>query len=185
LRTLLSWVDIISSGLLLVTGCWLVKDRVKSITYDIFTILCPIGYIQKSTGKKREGVNRMKQLLMYIVLAVVTATVSMLANAEGWTPKPTIVKGKGEECVEPTEVMRKRHFEFILHQRDETMHRGIRTEKYSLTGCIDCHAKRGEDGEFLPINAKGQFCQSCHSYAAVSMDCFQCHATKPAEKSED
>jgi hypothetical protein len=136
-------------------------------------------------GKKREGVNRMKQLLVYVVLAAVMAMVSLSTNAEGWTPKPTIVKGKGEECVEPTEVMRKRHFEFILHQRDKTMHEGIRTKRYSLTGCIDCHAKRDKNGEFLPINAKGQFCQSCHSYAAVSIDCFQCHATRPAENSED
>ena len=81
----------------------------------------------------------MRQSLVYVVLAVVTAMVSLSANAEGWTPKPTIVKGKGEECVEPTDVMRERHFDFILHQRDETMYRGIRTEQHSLTGCIDCH----------------------------------------------
>ncbi len=125
----------------------------------------------------------MRQLLVYVVLAVVTAMVSLSANAEGWTPKPTIVKGKGEECVEPTEVMRKRHFEFILHQRDETMHRGIRTEQHSLTGCIDCHATRDENNdEFLRVDAEGQFCQSCHSYTAVSMDCFHCHAAKPVEK---
>jgi len=124
----------------------------------------------------------MRQSLVYVVLAVVTAMVSLSANAEGWTPKPTIVKGKGEECVEPTEVMRKRHFDFILHQRDETMYRGIRTEQHSLTGCIDCHATRDENDEFLPIDAEGQFCQSCHSYTAVSMDCFQCHAAKPVEK---
>ena len=36
---------------------------------------------------------------------------------------------------------------FILHQRDETVHRGIRTTKYSLRGCIDCHAERNDAGE--------------------------------------
>jgi hypothetical protein len=31
----------------------------------------------------------------------------------------------------------------------------------------------------VSINAAGQFCQSCHATAAVSIDCFQCHATRP------
>ena len=31
----------------------------------------------------------------------------------------------------------------------------------------------------IPVNAPGQFCESCHTYAAVKMDCFECHATVP------
>lgn len=125
--------------------------------------------------------NRMRQPLLYVLLATM---VSVSAYGEGWTPRPTILKGKGEQCVEPTDVMRKRHFDFILHQRDETMHRGIRTEQHSLTGCIECHATRDENGKYLPVDAEGQFCNTCHSYAAVSMDCFQCHATIPDSGSE-
>jgi len=119
----------------------------------------------------------MRQSLLYVVLAAVTVMVSLPAGAEGWTPRPTIVKAKGEKCVKPTDVMRKRHFEFILPHGDEAEQRGIGTERYSLTECIECHATRDESGTYLPIDAKGQFCESCHSYAAVSMDCFQCHAS--------
>jgi hypothetical protein len=109
---------------------------------------------------------------------------SLPASADGWTPRPTIVKGKGDKCVEATDVMRKRHFEFILHQRDEAVHRGIRTERHSLSGCIECHAVKDEKGRFIPVDAPGQFCSSCHSYAAVSMDCFQCHTAIPDVGSE-
>ena len=42
-------------------------------------------------------------------------------------------------CVEPTAEMRRNHMNYILHQRDETMHRGIRTKQYSLVECINCH----------------------------------------------
>lgn len=117
-------------------------------------------------------------------LAIVVWALATLqpASAESWTPLPTITHGKGDQCVEDTQVMRKRHFEFILHQRDETMHRGIRTEKHSLNKCIECHAKKGDDGEYLPVTAPGQFCQSCHAYAAVHIDCFECHATRPEKK---
>jgi hypothetical protein len=87
-----------------------------------------------------------------------------------------------DSCVEPTDVMRRRHMDFILHQRDETMHLGIRTEDHSLKGCVDCHTAYNADDRPIPINAEGQFCSSCHVYAAVGIDCFQCHATTPAEK---
>ncbi|RMD71516.1 MAG: Hdr-like menaquinol oxidoreductase cytochrome c subunit [Gammaproteobacteria bacterium] len=85
-------------------------------------------------------------------------------------------------CVEPTQVMRRRHMDFLLHQRDETMHRGIRTKRHSLKECVDCHAAQDKQGNFIPVNEKDQFCESCHEYAAVHIDCFECHATVPEEK---
>ena len=89
-----------------------------------------------------------------------------------------------DQCVEPTEFMRRYHMELLLHQRDETVHQGIRTKRHSLVECIACHAEKGSDGQFVSINAEGQFCQDCHATAAVSMDCFQCHATKPDAKAQ-
>jgi hypothetical protein len=87
-------------------------------------------------------------------------------------------------CVEPDEEMRRNHMNFILHQRDETVHEGIRTRQHSLEECVNCHASLDEEGdEYLPINSEGQFCNSCHSYTAVNIDCFQCHATKPERSS--
>ena len=92
---------------------------------------------------------------------------------------PEVPMGRGAQCVEPIEIMRRDHFEFIKHQRDQTVYHGIRGSKHSLAGCIDCHASKSAEGEFLPINAEGQFCQTCHTYAAVKIDCFTCHATVP------
>lgn len=95
---------------------------------------------------------------------------------------PTVPKARGAQCVEPVEIMRRDHFEFIKHQRDLTVHQGIRSSRHSLKGCIDCHASKTNEGQFIPINAEGQFCQSCHVYTAVKIDCFSCHATVPAQK---
>ncbi|AGA89027.1 hypothetical protein Thimo_0152 [Thioflavicoccus mobilis 8321] len=83
-----------------------------------------------------------------------------------------------EHCVEPTEVMRRNHMQLIRHQRDATVHGGIRSTKYSLARCVACHASY-EDGKPIPVAAKGQFCQTCHAFAAVTLDCFQCHKTVP------
>lgn len=119
-----------------------------------------------------------KHLLRFIPVACLLLSPQAPAD----TPLPQIVHGKGDQCVEPEDVMRRYHMEMILHQRDKTMHEGIRTKRYSLKGCIDCHAQKDEQGQYIPVTDEGQFCQSCHSYAAVTIDCFQCHATKPADQ---
>ncbi len=87
---------------------------------------------------------------------------------------------KGEACVEPTEIMRRDHMRFLMHQRDETVHGGIRGAKHSLVGCIECHAQTDAQGVAIPVDAKSQFCESCHAFAGVRMDCFECHAAVPA-----
>ena len=86
------------------------------------------------------------------------------------------------QCVEPTDVMRRDHMEFLLHQRDKTVHDGIRTPEHSLIECIDCHVGKDDNGEFVPVNTEQQFCQTCHQSTAVKIDCFECHATTPDVK---
>lgn len=109
--------------------------------------------------------------------ALAGCLLGMGAYAE--VPTPNILRGKGLECVEPVDVMRKDHMQFLKHQRDDTVHRGIRTAKHSLIECLNCHTHKDQEGRFISINAPGQFCESCHAYASVKMDCFECHATKP------
>lgn len=119
-------------------------------------------------------------LLRIGFLALAMLGFSSLASAgEGLFSPADLPKAKqayspDSQCVEPVEVMRRWHMEFIRHQRDKTMHQGIRTSKHSLVGCIDCHVSPGAD-----IHSKEHFCTACHSYAAVRVDCFQCHAATP------
>lgn len=114
---------------------------------------------------------------------LLVATLLLLAGAvtadSGGVPLPLIPKGKGEQCVEPTPVIRRDHMAFLLHQRDETTHEGVRTKRHSLKECVECHVGVDREGRTIPINGPGQFCAACHSYAGVSIDCFQCHATTP------
>jgi mono/diheme cytochrome c family protein len=93
---------------------------------------------------------------------------------------PVVKTYKGDKCVEPTEEMRRNHMKKILHQRDETMHKGIRTQKYSLKNCVDCHA----DPKTNSVLGKDGFCESCHVYASVSIDCFSCHSAAPEKNGQ-
>jgi len=90
-----------------------------------------------------------------------------------------VSEGKGDSCVGPTPVMRREHMGFLLEQRSKTMHQGIRTERYSLKKCIECHVQKDKQGQMVPVDAPGQFCRECHQYAAVNIDCFQCHIAIP------
>jgi len=88
---------------------------------------------------------------------------------------------KGEQCVADTALMRTDHMDLLNHQRDETVIDGIRGEPFSLVDCVNCHAQTATDGTPVRIDAEGQFCESCHTYAAVKIDCFTCHAAIPEQ----
>jgi hypothetical protein len=117
--------------------------------------------------------------LLTIAIALVSAAPLLAADPGelGTQLAPVVKIHRGDKCVEPTDEMRRNHMEMILHQRDSTVHQGIRTSKHSLRECINCHADPGTRSVLGPEG----FCQSCHTYAAVSMDCFSCHNHK-AEK---
>ena len=91
-------------------------------------------------------------------------------------PLPAIEAGTGDRCVEDTPFMRRNHMELLQHHRDLTVRDGIRTTRHSLANCVTCHAGK-KTGRVT--GAEG-FCSSCHSYAGVALDCFECHADKPA-----
>lgn len=120
--------------------------------------------------------------LVALGAVILTAAALAWAGADapartGGAPKPVIVKAvKGERCVESNEFMRRNHMKVLNHQRDETVIEGIRTKKFSLKQCIECHASE-KTGSVAA--SKDDFCVSCHSYAAVKIDCFDCHSTKP------
>lgn len=109
------------------------------------------------------------------VLCLLALLLPALAFASDRVPKPVIDIATPGKCVEDTAVMRREHPDLLKHQRDLTMHEGIRTKKYSLKECVQCHASK-KTGSVL--GEKG-FCQSCHTYASVKIDCFSCHEPKP------
>ncbi|CAA6828122.1 MAG: Unknown protein [uncultured Thiotrichaceae bacterium] len=95
---------------------------------------------------------------------------------------------KSEQCVEPTALMRTNHMEFIKHMQDDTVYGGIRGTKHELKACINCHVPAAsEDGKplnYLKDNETGElneehFCATCHKYAVVKLNCFECHSDNP------
>ena len=118
-----------------------------------------------------------------LMLVLVSMTSPVFAaeeqNAGNGGLLPVIPMGQGDSCVEDTDFMRRNHMDLLKHQRDETMKEGIRGKPYSLKECLICHAVNGPDAIPVTVSSPQHFCRSCHDYAAVSIDCFQCHASRP------
>lgn len=123
----------------------------------------------------------MTKRLLRLSLLITGLMLLLPLKAMAETPFPVIhePEGEGVKCVQPEDVMRRNHMNYILHQRDETMHKGIRTEQYSLAKCIDCHIEPDEQGNIADHDDDEHFCNACHQYASVQIDCFECHADKP------
>ncbi len=119
----------------------------------------------------------MPRILRHLGVAAMLALWALGASAadSGRVPKPAVVIEKGDKCVADKDSMRRDHMKFLKHQRDKTMREGIRTKQFSLNECISCHASQ-KTGSV--IGANDNFCQGCHAYAAVKLDCFECHQPK-------
>jgi hypothetical protein len=118
-------------------------------------------------------------MLALALICVVSGSAKAQETVAKGVPLPAIPQGQGDSCVEDTDFMRRNHMDLLKHQRDETVLKGIRDEQYSLKECIGCHVVNGPDAIPITVANPKHFCRSCHDYAAVSVDCFQCHASRP------
>ena len=123
-----------------------------------------------------------KNSLIILVLGMLLGVVTPGQAADSLLPEIPEAQARFSEaqgCVEPTDDMRVNHMQYILHQRDQTMYEGIRTRQHSLVECINCHVSDAPDAP--RVSSEKHFCNSCHSYAAVNIDCFPCHADRPVK----
>ena len=93
---------------------------------------------------------------------------------------PHLDVGKGGHCVNDPKFMKLNHGDLLMHQRTITVHQGVRG-RYSLEKCVNCHASRVNNSV---LGTDRNFCQGCHAYAAVKIDCFECHSSRPETVSE-
>ncbi|HJM90320.1 MAG: Hdr-like menaquinol oxidoreductase cytochrome c subunit [Alphaproteobacteria bacterium] len=116
---------------------------------------------------------------------IMVAALFLISLGDGDTPacagglQPTVPKAKGGTCVRDAAFMRANHMNFLSHRRDASVREGRRALSEKLAGCLDCHAVAGSDGHAVGFDNPKHFCRACHDYAAVRIDCFECHNAKP------
>lgn len=115
--------------------------------------------------------------LIGVLSGVLGGALPVLAaeGAVSRVPKPVVAISASGSCVEDTQFMLRNHMGLLKHHRDLTVHEGVRTTQHSLANCVTCHASK-ETGRVT--GSKDAFCESCHRFAAVTLDCFECHTDK-------
>lgn len=97
-------------------------------------------------------------------------------------PKPELPPGGEKQCVMPADYMRASHMQLLNEWRDNVLRDGnreileINGKKYPKglqMACMECHSN------------KEQFCDTCHTYAAVDPYCWDCHLTPKNAKSKE
>jgi len=85
---------------------------------------------------------------------------------------PTIAALPVRECVESKAYMRANHMKLLHEWRDAVVRRNARAyvntrgQEYEISlqnTCMHCH------------DNKSRFCDECHDYVTVTMDCWNCH----------
>lgn len=130
-------------------------------------------------------------LSIILGLAILASTSSFAEDSSNSSlyPKITIPKEAGEQCVRPPAEIRRLHPDMLKHDRIQTMRKGVRANsdgsklEGSLKACISCHATKDDSG-YVRIDNEQHFCVSCHKFAAVTIDCFQCHRDIPEESGD-
>lgn len=128
-----------------------------------------------------------RSLRFFVLLSFLSASLLGLSACD--SEPPTLMKASKQfdsDEIRDKHVahMRKNHMDELMHKRDETVYNGIRTKKYSLNACINCHIPEQYNGEVLRHTNPEHFCSTCHGYVAAQLDCFQCHVDHPV-KQED
>ena len=102
----------------------------------------------------------------------------MSAKPEPKLNTPVIQQLAEKKCVEPKDFMKAEHMQMLNDWRDSAIREGKRTYINSegkpfyislQNTCMNCHSNKKE------------FCDKCHTYAAVKPYCWTCHI-EPKEK---
>jgi predicted CXXCH cytochrome family protein len=131
------------------------------------------------TGSANPSTLRLARTVERFIVSLLAMTAfGVVAQADEFRgPNPP--RGQGEHCVADPDFMRRNHMDMMIDHRREAVHDGVREKKFSLAGCVSCHAVKGADGQPVAYADQKHFCRSCHAYAAVRIDCFECHKSTP------
>ncbi len=121
------------------------------------------------------------------VVVAATGLALAVGGAPGGDARPEAVadrpEPRGDACIhEDPERMRRVHMDRLHAHQDQGVREGRSDPEWNLQSCVRCHAapEAQQAASHGPSGSEDMaFCASCHEYAAVELDCFQCHSTDP------
>jgi hypothetical protein len=161
---------------------WLVALLMVSLPFSQLLHMAGVLATTPAGAMARPGfrLRRTTAALLAVLLLVPAALAAVQLAGTGWTtPPPDLSKlARAHRKDDPT-VMVRNHPNFLFHSGSMTVYQGVRQDVNRLETCVDCHAVKGADGQPVGAEDPNHFCTSCHYRAAVTIDCFECHISKP------
>ncbi len=177
---------------LLLIHLLLVATLLLLLPFSRLLLLLPFGKLLRLEpaarpipGGATRGI-RAKSTLVYglaliCVMLVPVAIVIDHGISQGWMqPRPDFAGLVAGHKTDDASVMIRNHPKFLFSFRTTVVHTGVDVPADNLERCVTCHAVKDAKGEPVSFEDPTHFCRGCHNKAAVSIDCFECHQSKPS-----
>ncbi len=115
-----------------------------------------------------------------VIVFLVAFGTGMAPVVQSAIPVPQVPKAHGKQCVAEPAFMRRNHMELLFHRRDEVMQRGSRQASHRFDRCLTCHAVLDVNQQPVTHESDKHFCNVCHQYVTIKIDCFDCHNSTPS-----
>lgn len=175
---------VLPTDAMLLTHLWLVALLLIALPFTKFMHMAGVfDDVEKQLLSEPPHRNRVRFAIAGVIALVLLAPAGIAIASvldQGWTvPQPDFAKlARAHKKDDPT-VMIRNHPNFLLGHRSVVVYKGARQEINTIEKCVDCHAVKGDDGKAVGYDDPKHFCGECHNKAAVNIDCFECHNSKP------
>ena len=188
---LFDWKNIPPDPLLL-THLWLVAVLMVLLPFSRLLLLLPFGNLLHLSGTQpvsdRMGRAKLLRIFGPALVAVLLAPVAIVARhgiTQGWhLPAANFASLVSDHRTDDATVMIRNHPRFLFSHRTIVMRTGVGSRGDSLERCVTCHAVKDAAGEPVAFSDATHFCRTCHTKAAVTIDCFECHQSKPTPEGQ-
>jgi nitrate reductase gamma subunit len=187
------WKPLPADPLLLV-HLWLVALLMIDLPFSRLLLLLPFGRLLRLPGVFEAEGQRVKPMMtrprvasfaavMVMMLIPFGLAVSQVWAQGGWpTARPDFSEFARAHKAENTAAIRY-HPNFLMFHRSVVVYRGARAEGNNIERCVTCHAVKDAEQQPVSYEDPKHFCRGCHEKAAVNIDCFECHNSKPLPES--
>jgi nitrate reductase gamma subunit len=169
---------------LLLLHLWLVAVLMVTLPFGKMLHFADIfEAVSQGSSTETQKARRIKMaagVVLALLLAVPAGMAVGQVVSQGWraTPADFSTLAKIHRKEDPT-VMIRNHPDFLVHEQDIVVFNGARSTDQSIERCVTCHVTKDANGQPVDFENPKHFCTECHNRAAVTIDCFECHNSKP------
>jgi [DsrC]-trisulfide reductase subunit M len=188
---LFHWQNIPTDPLLLI-HLWLVAVLMVLLPFSRLLLLLPFGNLLHLSSLPAAGGDKTRVKLLralgpalVVVMLAPVAVVARHAITQGFhLPVTDLASLVADHKTDDATVMIRNHPRFLFSHRTIVMHTGVGSPADSLERCVTCHEVKDASGQPVGFDDPSHFCRGCHTKAAVSIDCFECHQSRPSPEGQ-